>query len=93
MIGLSRRRNKQRVDAGGGERDGAQKPGRPGADNRDFAGETRFHGAGLITATSPVKLDFMALDFMAIVPGCASVVGPKGERPHTHLGCDLQLTM
>src|SRR5262249_13103299 len=43
MVRPRRRRNEQRVDAGGGKRDRADQPGWPGADNRDFGGEAGFH--------------------------------------------------
>jgi hypothetical protein len=39
MIRLRRRRDKQRVDPGASERDGADEPGRTRADDRDFGGE------------------------------------------------------
>jgi hypothetical protein len=43
MIGSRQRRNDQRIDAGGGKRDRADQPSRPGADNRDFSGEGGIH--------------------------------------------------
>ena len=42
-MGSRRRRNDQRIDAGGGKRDRADQPSRPGADNRDFSGEGGIH--------------------------------------------------
>ena len=43
VVGLGRRRDQKRVDAGGRQRDGADKAGRPAADDRDFGGKLLVH--------------------------------------------------
>lgn len=49
MIGLRRRRNKQRVDAGGGKRDRAHEPCRSGSNYRDFGRKSGAHREPAIT--------------------------------------------
>jgi hypothetical protein len=53
MIGSRQRRNDQRIDAGGGKRDRADQPSRPGADNRDFSGEGGIHTDSATRAAHP----------------------------------------